>query len=77
MIKRISICGKNEAGKLDFLALFAPNARSFDRDAATASRDLAVRCSGSSGRSVWIALSARAAEVYAVLLHHRLQDLLS
>jgi hypothetical protein len=77
MVERISTRRESKAWQLDFLALIASNTRTFDRNATSTECDFALCGSSPSGTSIWISFPSRAAEVIAVLLHHRLQNLLA
>ena len=77
MVEWIPLCRESETWKLYFLVFFAANTRSFNRDATTTKRDFALRGFATSGRSIWISLPARTAEILTVLLHHCLENLLS
>jgi hypothetical protein len=77
VVERVPVRGEGKAGKLHLMPLLTSDSGPRDRDATTAERDFALRRPGPPGLAIRVALPARTAQVLAVLLHHRSQDLLA
>jgi hypothetical protein len=76
-IKRVSARGKAKLGSSISSPSMLPDTRSGDRDATTSGCDLAPRRSGSARSPFWISIPTRPAKIFAVLRHHRTQNLLA